>query len=314
SCSSRGWMADLSWGCLTRIFAGELPYLRAFVEHHARLGCSHVALLHQDPDLPRLAARVLAGLESLVRFTPLPPHLSPDEALRTVDVAAVMPTDLVLLVDGDEFLRLPPLLAHGGLTPCFGSVDSLFLPWVMACSDFDPGRRRYGFYGCNGKTLARTDRVVQIRTPHRFSLRPSPPRPWSDQALLGRDGLFLVHLWARSFEDVLIRCLYGAHPGCRSAGPERMRRHCQEGTLPGRLRFLAALSRHDCYYRLHDPLEGRIDHALEHDLIAAHLAADEVARLADSYRRYRDGLEEGAHIAPFPVLRKINQAWLDTLP
>src|SRR5690606_21407881 len=136
---------SVSVGVLTRIYIGELPYLKCFIDHYLGLGVACFYFVVPEPDDISHLNDVLAPYRGAFELIVDEEIRDPEKALR-IEIAR-MKTDYVVSIDVDELIyvsgtqNLPHFLESRG-------VATANMRWIMSPRDFTPqeGRIR-GFKG-----------------------------------------------------------------------------------------------------------------------------------------------------------------------
>ncbi|QNI72313.1 hypothetical protein SynNOUM97013_00220 [Synechococcus sp. NOUM97013] len=284
---------------LTRFCVAEQPYWHAFVSHYQRLGAKRIHACVQDVS----EARWLASQESCQSEIPfVVPHLvesgvPPDVALRGFDLSIIRDdAGFTLLVDCDEFVDcLRPVGSLRSVLDLYPDADQWYLPWVvrplLAAHHLGLG----GYWGHVGKPIVRSSAMATITNDHRFAVR-SPSIP------LGTQGLVVIHLWGRSFRDVLIKVFCNRFEDAKSADRDCALSLMSQGVLPIRLRIFAYLELQAGYLpipeQIGDVVKG-FDHSAEEFLLRDYLAPEQEAQAHALYLRYKNQLAQ--HLGGFPA-------------
>jgi hypothetical protein len=277
------------------LYIGELPYIRRFIEHGLSIGIDEFFFVFPSQEHRAQILSTLAPFGSCCRFIFETAGRNVNKALQ-VDITKIT-TDYVISIDVDEFLYL-----DGGVT--IGQwlqerqINACVMPWVMSPRDFRiPSGPLTGFLGHIGKRLARTSLVKGIAGPHAFEADPA-------LRFCRDDHLHLVHYWGRSFEDIVIKCIYQMLPGRKRSSLGEMQALLKTRRLPERLRVLASLTRHKHDIELRHDNHPLCDEELERELLAV-ASPDFLAELESTYREYRESLDYSGHVATYPGLGNI---------
>lgn len=278
---------------LTRVCTPELPYLCAFLGHHASLGVHFFHLLYQEEALTIPLRQLARELGVNVQLHTAPSDRTPAQVLKESHLE--FETEYALLLDPDEFVFLPGKADLSLFLASLNQPASCYLRWVVAPCDFQPASRGMGYLGHIGKHLAQSTRIAGIATAHTFALlQQEPISPFQFER---HDG-FIIHYWGRTFIDTVLKCLYykGVHPSKQSS-IEEVKSCSDPSTLPKRLKLLAALNLHHRYISTPDHLANKIDLQKEEELLHAHLSTAQFDRLKTAYLEYRDFLDNSSNTA-----------------
>jgi hypothetical protein len=291
-------------GCLSRLYIGEIPYIRHFINHGLRVGIDTFYFVLPSTEHMDRIVEVLRPFRDHCELIVEQGGRNVNQSLK-IDISLVK-TDYLVSVDVDEFIyldttkRLGEYLRDSNLPTCN-------MKWIMSPRDFYPQVGPItGFMGHTGKRLAKTSLIQGIANPHAFE---------TDSALRFRPdpAIHLVHYWGRSFEDILIKCVYQNLPNRKRSSLSEMQTLMKTRQLPERLRVLASLTRHEADVRLRHENHVLIDPDLEQELLAV-CGGDFLADIAAVYREYKSALRYDAHIGSYPGIGNIYDLGRDILP
>lgn len=279
-----------SVGCLTRIYIGELPYIKTFVEHGLSIGVDRFFFVFPSQEHVGRLLSAMAPYSSCCSYIFETTGRNVNQALK-VDVSEIT-TDYVISIDVDEFIYVDGGVAIGDRLQDM-QMDACVMPWVMSPRDFSvPSGPLTGFRGHVGKRLARTSLIKGISGPHGFE--PSPELRFSED-----DHIHLVHYWGRSFKDIVIKCIYQTLQGAKRSSLGEMQVLLKARQLPERLRVLASLTRHEHDVELLHHNHSLCDEDLQEELLSV-ASSDFLAELEDVYLEYKASLDYSAHVAIYP--------------
>jgi hypothetical protein len=286
---------DNTVGCLTRVYIGELPYLKIFIEHGLNIGIEQFYLVFpSQAHADRIQSELMPFRNHCQYFF----EMNGRNVNKSLDVDfSLIKTDYLLSIDVDEFVYID------GNKPISlflkeRRIDACHMKWVMSPRDFDtPSGPLSGFIGHIGKRLARTSLVRGVSGPHGFDADPN--------LRFRRDRhLHLVHYWGRSFEDIVIKCMYQMLLGEKRSSLDEMQALLKVRKLPHRLRVLASLTRHKHDVVLSHSNHKLFDEELQRELLSS-VSPDFLAELEGVYREYKDSLDYRRHVATYPELGNI---------
>ena len=276
---------------LTRFCASEQPYWHAFVEHYRRLEVSGIHVCVQtDDDRDWLRADAAEHGWSEVEVHRLDGSLTPDAALRAFSLDPLKDlAPYTLLLDCDEYLSfqqgdgsLCDLLAR------YPHAQQWHLPWVMKPMLSADDWQRGGFWGHVGKPVVRSALMQGVARDHLFELGPDGN---FGTVPLGVFGVVLVHFWARSFRDCLIKVFNNRFVDAKSADQGKALALIRQGELPVRLRLLAYFDLQLGYLPTGLQEAPQFDLALEEVLLRRVISEDDEHRAWMLFSQYRDKIQ-----------------------
>jgi hypothetical protein len=281
---------SVSIGCLTRVYLGEIPYIRSFLNHGLNIGIDTFYLVVPSREGIDRIENILREYQEVCAVIFEEQGRNPNHALR-IDVSRVK-TDYLMSIDVDEFLYLEGARSIKDFLEDRRG-DAFTMKWIMAPRDFDqPTGLISGFRGHAGKKLAPTNIISGIEGPHEFQY-------WGRVQLHRDSRLKLVHYWGRGFRDVVIKCAYQNLPGRKRSSIQDMENLLKTRKLPERLKVLASLTRHAHDTTLDHQNQDLVDEELEAELLSV-VSASFLGELEDVYRDYKLGLDYENHVAAYP--------------
>lgn len=296
---------------LTRFCAIEQPYWLGFLQHYQRLGVRtvHVCVQHAEdqrllkrfavPDGVRLHSHLISGAQG------------PEALLSGFRLERLNGTEpFTLLVDVDERLeRLNPSFSIERLAALHPQMGQFICPWLMAPQLQPQSEVTAGFWGHVGKPLARSARIAAVDSDHAFRMERRRHPPGYGSLPVGSYGLVIVHFWARSLRDCLLKTLLSRFRDAKSCDQGEALALIRAGELPVRLRLLAYLDCQQRYLAVPDPLPALVDHELEERLLRACLTVAEEQLCCDIFWRYRERLLCHLHeLPPYPAITLLKLA------
>ena len=276
---------------LTRFCASEQPYWHAFVEHYRRMNVSGIHVCVQtDEDRDWLLADAAEHGWSEIEVHRLDGSLTPDAALRTFSLAPLKDlATYTLLLDCDEYLSFQQ--GDGALRDLlerYPHAQQWHLPWLMQPMLNAEDWQRGGFWGHVGKPVVRSAAMQGVARDHLFELGPGET---FGTIPLGMFGVVLVHFWARSFRDCLIKVFNNRFVDAKSADQGQALALIRQGELPVRLRLLAYFDLQLGYLPTGLQEAPQFDLALEEVLLRRVISEDDEKRAWELFCAYRDKLQ-----------------------
>jgi len=140
-----------SFAIVVRVFDGEAPYLKSFIDHHRRLGV--------DAFYPVIAPGAAPLCKEIFAKNEIQFHES--EGQRISSVQDLIREDYVAVIDADEYL-------HPGLFRFLEeeNVESLLMPWRLTASmddDFFESAQKRFFVFPQVKSIVKTSALKRLR-------------------------------------------------------------------------------------------------------------------------------------------------------
>jgi len=308
---------------LTRYYQAEEPYWMSFVKHYESCGVTMINVCVQsDEDRKAILSFNYSPNTNLNIFL-LDEHSPPDIALTKFNFRAISHLrKYTLLADCDEFLAsrthnslvLDQFFEHP-------KVSSLQVQWLMDVNYFGSSisrnPSRYGFWGRGFKPIALTNSISAIKTDHIFSINDRIRSNQFDitgmQNNLSMSGIVLVHAWARSFKDCLIKMLYSKFKDQKTNDQESSLAKLRSGQLPNRLKMLALLKMQESYIEI-PPYKYCIDTEAEDSILARIITESEIKFFEQVFNSYLDDLRANKFSLIYPLAKGNLQQALALMP
>ena len=276
---------------LTRFCASEQPYWHAFVEHYRRQSVNGIHVCVQtDDDRDWLLADAEEHGWTEIEVHRLDGSLTPDAALRAFNLAPLKDlATYTLLVDCDEYLSFQQgegALRH--LLARYPHAQQWHLPWLMKPMLSADDWHRGGYWGHVGKPVVRSAAMQGVARDHLFELGPGET---FGTIPLGMFGVVLVHFWARSFRDCLIKVFNNRFVDAKSADQGQALELIRQGELPVRLRLLAYFDLQLGYLPNGLKEAPHFDLELEEVLLRRVISEDDENLAWQMFGTYRDKLQ-----------------------
>ena len=202
-----------------------------------------------------------------------------------------------------EFLYF--LNPYAELDEIMGKHNIIRIPWLMNPIS-NVNSPNSGFYGSNFKSLGIYQRVKRIQTCHHLKSKNDFLFPLSisvlykNKSLIGdrnyyshRDGLVLIHNWARSLNDSLIKTLFSNIRNIKTLDSDSVISNIKKGKLTIRSRYLAFL---DIQFRYITNLnisyrnKFRIDKEL--NLLNGHIDDKDLENYYQKYQEFKNKIKK----------------------
>ena len=274
---------------LTRYCSFERPYWQAFMRHYSRLGVCQLQVCVQSAldEQQLIASSPPTGLR--INIHRLDPDLPPDQAIQNLSVSTYADAaPYTLMVDGDEYFQ--PLRHDLSIRNCFKwfpNRDQLTIPWVMRPILDGADTSIGGFWGNNGKPVARSSRMTGVESDHRFGFRPSDLDQGVANMPIGMLGFVLVHYATRSFRDILLRQTHARFKDYKNSDSGQLSQLLSQGELPLRLRTIAYLMCQERFIPLPDSPSDVFDLEAEEEMLRDCLSEDDERLARDIFDEYQ---------------------------
>lgn len=299
---------------LTRYCSIEQPYWKAFVRHYASLGAEaiQVCVQREAEEQELRALRSSTELDCIVHR--MRDDKNPSVALRSFDVGRIRArAPYTLLVDCDEhFHALNPLVSLGGLGDRYPDIGQMSIPWLMCPLAERPltGTPK-GFWGNAGKPVVRSAMARGFRNDHLFLTADDPSSKPDITVPIGPLGHVVVHYWARSFRDCLLKTFNTRFQDAKTADRTRALAMIRAGDLPIRLRLLAYLEAQHRYLAVPEPGTALVEEDCEEALLRLSLSEADEAQCKETYASYARWMK--TQLLRFPIYPSIGLLQLSKL-
>lgn len=309
--NSSGLMAGVE--VLTRNSSAELPYACAFHAHYRTLGVHRILYIISDPEHFSSTASTLQETLAAAGHANgivVPVFAGPNRALRLFDLS-LLEAPYLLSIDMDEYINfqgsessLPALIEST-------SQGCMRIKWDISCCDFDNQSRRAAYPSPIFKMAARTRSIMGISGPHAFLM--AGDLPSKDERT---NTIKLIHYWARSFDDILLKCLFQRFKASKSTLPGQLTSPASHG-LPTRLKLLALMEQCRKTLTIPDLLTGHAQEELAHQMVLSKLGEEAWRELVRFYLHYKHSISTAEatslckRSSPMALARHLSAAPLD---
>jgi len=288
----------------------EEPYWDAFIHHYYSLGVRNINVIIQYKKDIDSFNKFFYPKDLIINIKKFNEDIRPDDTWEKIDFRKEKKnTKYLLAVDVDEFLYfLNPKLELDNLIEQSNFVK---IPWLMnPISNVDSPNS--GFYGRSFKTLGKYKKVKKIRTGHRlisktdflyplrFSLSYKRRLCIGDSNYFSHgDGLVLIHNWARSVNDSIIRTVFSRIKSIKTSDSDSALINIKSGKLTIRSRYLAFLDSQQRYIKdLNTSYRNMFSIDKELDLLSRYLKIKHLENYYQTYQEFKEKLEENFHKLP----------------
>jgi hypothetical protein len=299
---------------ITRYYRGEEPYVRYFLKFHRSLGIKEFLIIVQS----QVDFEVIFQISKTYSDCFFSIHLS--HVIGSADGALIkLPmkqypsmSTYSMLIDIDEFLVFDQSCSFDR------SYNSIKVNWLMTSSRNHHIDNRKAFYIPIFKMIAKNECIVKIKNPHEFLLKDGIDS--QDCHALGDScGLYLLHHWCRSFDDVIIKSSaqnISNNPKNIDVLKNGFLYFIEKNELPRRFRYAAFLESQETTANIvsSNIYAPEYSDVLERSIVGKILDPDLRLKLKAFYCEYFDYAISKAHLFPkWPHKVSVNQV-CETLP
>ena len=300
----------------------EEPYWEAFIYHYYYLGVRNINVIIQNKKDNDSLNKFFYPKDLLINIKRLNKDLRPNDTWKNINLGKEKKnTKYLLAIDVDEFLYF--LNPHLELDKIMSKKNIIRIPWLMnPISNLSSPNS--GFFGSNFKSLGKFEKVKRIQTCHRLKLKNDFLFPLSisvshkNKELIGdkyythRDGLVLIHNWARSLNDSLIKTLFSNIKNIKTLDSDSVITNLKKGKLTIRSRYLAYL---DVQYRYITNLNTsyrkkfRIDKELY--LLNGYINDKDLNNYSQQYQEFKNKIKK--NFDKFPIYPHITNSIMNQI-
>jgi len=280
----------------TRIYIGEIPYIKMFLDHYRSIGFSRVYLIITNKSETKIIQDYLHAYSSFVTYIISPTRTIRMPILSELLAQAVSETYL-LHVDVDEFLDIRPHKSIKALLKAEPGAKYHFY-WNITVNDglSNPKRAFDAHFSSKPyKTMCKTSLIKTWKDSHNCeTLSPTP---------VVKSKFPLIHSYGRSFNDILIKCILGKNYVNKQKNTNlreilNATKTSSVNDIVNRLKMLAVVSRVPKPLHIHPPNYAAIDHDAENQLIDI-IGQDKRDILYEKYVQFRTGLDLDTQVSQY---------------
>lgn len=208
---------DISFALVTRLQRSEVPFLNEFLSYYKLLGINRFYLVSTEPENSEFIATGVAP-----EYREMVEHIdkNPEDTLNECPNYALSQIEetFLLHVDMDEFLYLNGMTLHEFIIAEELQGDraefvECFFQWIMSplCQELhapsigDILKKGYFFPSVNGKSLARTQDIIGMKSHHFELAGAKKERRYNSQT----SNCFVFHMSARGIFDIVNKVQFG---------------------------------------------------------------------------------------------------------
>ena len=286
----------------------EEPYWDAFISHYYKLGVRNINVIIQTnkdeksfesffypKDLNFIIHRVSDKIQVDLTWVEISFNKKEKE------------TKYALLVDADEFLYfLNPYISLDELM----NTDIKKIPWVMNPLTSIRSEKA-GFFGNMYKEIAYYEKIKYIKNCHQFKLKRNFDfinLKIKNKNIIGQNhnfnytynnGVVLIHTWARSLNDCLIRGIFSRIKKNKNKDYKEIIENIKNGKLTVRSRYLAYLDIQNKYIKpLKTDFRDNFNYEKEMEFLNNFFTKKELLIFQENFKIFKSNLKNNISILP----------------
>ena len=281
-------MKNFTVAVISRIYSGELPYIKAFIHHYITIGVDNIYFVITNLAEEPYLREYLRG--SNVKFLNSP--LAPDQNI-TMDSMSILIEQIkdtyLLHVDIDEFLDVKSIKD----TIEEEKAEKIHFKWAITVFDNinDTTKGVTGMARKNKpyKTICKTDSIASFTSNgHDFDTN----KPVKDVV----SKYNLIHYWGRSFNDILIKIIYGnGLKNIKTSSSNDLLKKLEDPSIhsiPVRLKMMALLSRLEKTIPLYNNyITNKIEITKEDELVYSVISTEQQKQIYERYLEFRKAFD-----------------------
>lgn len=271
---------------LSRIYPGEIPYINSFLEYYVKIGVDKFYLINTHYDNKD---EIIDFLSKNTHFEKIKLYHLPKDYLELIgcqnNYLQYIEEEYTLNIDIDEYLQITDLKDF-----CITmknqdkEIDGILFNWYMNFNDKviqeDNILEIISKKWTEGKCLFKTKNITQINDHMCYSN--------IKQLLIIPSNIMLLHLWSRSFNDVIIKSINQRFNDVKSSNLDILLSSLKNNNIPKRFKILAYLKNIECDFKLttKDSILN-INYQKENDLVFKSINHKDYNKLVKLYNLYR---------------------------
>jgi DNA-dependent RNA polymerase auxiliary subunit epsilon len=275
------------------VAVGEIPYIDAFIEHYFKIGIAKLYLVITNLADESCIKEYLKDTKYDIEF--INSKLDETESI-TMDsmnyTLEYIKEKYLLHIDIDEFLDIYPYNSINNLIEDINH-DKIHFNWAITVLD--------GHCDTNLACRGMTHRNKPFKTLCKTAIIKNFTSNGHDfETLISIAGIkstnYLIHYWGRTFNDILIKIIYGDRFKNIKSGKLQelidMIEYNSSTFIPVRLKMMAMLSRLDKTIPLtRNYISGKINKDKETELIVSKLTGEQCAQIYKRYTKFREDFD-----------------------
>jgi hypothetical protein len=291
-----------TFAVVARIYVGELPYVNAWLNYYTQLGIDKIYLIITNPAESK---KIKDYLHNHPAHQKIVFYVSKIQTIKMTAYDSVVPIikeDYTLFLDIDEYLDISTYGSFNALLKHEPGEKHHFY-WLISTHDglSNPAKGFHNKFAKRPfKTMCKTSIISGWKNSHDF-LTKVPVTPVFSKCSV-------VHLFGRSFNDMLIKCFYGAGYGneektASEKDLETAIHSTDVNAIPSRLKMMALISRVRKSVVLNRKVLKHLDYdyALETALLDSMLEPHQISHIYTKYTKFRDAMDYNTQVKQYFV-------------
>jgi hypothetical protein len=300
-----------STSVISRVYIGELPYIKPFIHHYKMLHFDKIYLVITKSSEKEEIKTYLRDYDDSIVY--IDQTVDENVLMKNMNGLIVnIKEDYVLNVDIDEFLDLTP---HNDIRVLLTEAKSekQYFSWAITVND--------GISTTSYATRGQTRRNHPWKTMCKVSCIDKwdgSHDVFTKEPIVGEISKYkLIHYWGRNFNDILIKSIYGSGlKNAKSSSLDNVKKNIYSdnlNSLPNRFKMLAVLSvcKKDIFLET-DYCLKYIDIEKESELINSVITLEERDKLYKKYVEYKNKLDYERFVKEYFQKGLLGMDW-DTL-
>lgn len=273
--------------CLvTKLYIGEMPYINQFIKYYISIGVSKFYIINTHKNTYQQVHNYLR--EYIPKYIQLQNILNDDDNINSCQnqIFNQIKEEYIINCDCDEFLITYPFRNINHMIN-HRNADLYYFQWRlmpndnettkhMALKTFDGSRYKYMVKRKCVKSLGVHDPIIieniksTIKTHHSYNM---------------------LHIWSRSLNDPIIKCLMQKFNDIKSSSVEHIRACLKKYNLPPRLKAVAYLNKIEKSDKLPPTIKKNIvnvNSGIEESIILQHITRDELQTIKKIYYVFKN--------------------------
>ena len=286
----------------------EEPYWHAFISHYYNLGVRNINVIIQTRKDEKSFQSFYYPNDLNFNIHRVSNKTQVDHTWFEVSFKnKEKPTKYAILVDADEFLYfLNPNISLDELM----NTDIKKIPWLMNPLSSIKSEKA-GFFGNMYKEIANYEKIKNIKNCHQFKLKNNFDfinLKVKNKNIIGQNhnfnytynnGVVLIHTWARSLNDCLIRGIFSRIKKNKNKDYKEIIENIKSGKLTVRSRYLAYLDIQNKYIKnLKTDFRDNFNYEKEMGFLNNFFTKKELLIFQENFKIFKSNLKENISILP----------------
>lgn len=271
---------------LSRIYPGEIPYINSFLEYYVKIGVDKFYLINTHYDNKD---EIIDFLSKNTHFKKIKLYHLPKDCLKLIgcqnNYLQYIEEEYTLNIDIDEYLQITDLKDFCiTMKKQDKEIDGILFNWYMNFNDNviqeDNVLEIKSKKWTEGKCLFKTKNITQINDHMCYSN--------IKKLFIIPSNIMLLHLWSRSFNDVIIKSINQRFNDIKSSNLDILLSSLKNNNIPKRFKILAYLKNIESDFKLTTKESIlNINYQKENDLVFNSINHKDYNKLVKLYNLYR---------------------------